>query len=83
MSRPEASSQIERAMVVQTVLDHWCSGDFKGLLSLYSEEEGDPSYWDLDITPQQFVEKWGEYIELASNDLDDLVGVDLFGDEWD
>lgn len=83
IDRPHAESQEERDMVALCTIDYWGAGDFKSFLETYGPETGDPAYWTIeDVTPQEFVNKWGEFIEGAADILDELVGLVLFREEW-
>ena len=74
--RPSSKTQEERALVVETIVHHWCLGDLK---FLYTDE----IYAPRGMTMDEFVAKWGEFIKSASSELLDLLGEDLFGDNWD
>ncbi len=74
--RPSSHTREERELVVETIVHHWCIGDLK---FLYTEEQHAPQGMTMD----EFVEKWTPYIRSVSNEMTDLIGEDLFGDNWD
>ncbi len=78
---PDTSNQDERATVVDVILMHHTLGDWKFLHTDEWEDDMNVRYpgW----TVEEFLDKWGPYILMQSDDLHFIVGQHLFSDTWE
>lgn len=78
---PDTENQEERATVVDVILSHWASGDFKFLFEDEWEEDMIQRFpgWKT----EEFLNKWEQYMRVAANELEGLVGRSLFGVHWE
>jgi hypothetical protein len=81
MNRPASNSLEERQFVAECVINHYCIGDLKFLYEDYDPEATEELESKLGLTTEEFIDKWGDYIEETSGELEELVRETLFGEE--